>query len=238
MRTSLIGLAGSMMVLASCSDSNGPVDTIELTPDQPGALAVALVSHDALGPDGVGFAAYALSPVREAGIMGEYTAVGIQVNYHYTYTVPGVTHSGTFSSIVGWQGLDPSAATVDRIIAATQFSNSSTFPDSGSVAFGDGASLGSYVDGATGSGYTATSGGFRLTAATFAGTPTSCDQQVLSPIPVTCSYTTGTMTGSFDFTASRTSGGGALTFTQPTTSFELPAIRVTISYSCQCYPDE
>lgn len=238
MRFYPVGLACGMVLLASCSDSNGPVDTIDLTQDQTAALSLALVADGALGPDGVGFAWYALAPVRTAGSMGDYTAIGIQVNYTYTDTVPGQTHTGTVSSIIGWQGLDAAASTVGRIIAATQLSSSPAFPGSGRVEFGDGASVGSYVDAATGSGYTATAGNLDLTGATFTGTLRSCKQGRLTGVVVACSYTTGTMTGDFGFTASRITGGGALTFTQPATPFELPAIRVTISYSCQCYPDE
>lgn len=229
MRRTALALALGITALSSCSsDSSGPNGGTTLTAQQRTALTTALVANGSLGSAAAAFAPFALSQLQQAGTMGAYTAVGLQVKYNIT--AGGQTESGIISSITGWQGLNASAQTVDKIIAASQFSTGSTFPTSGTATFGTDAALGSYFDRSSTSNYLATAGTFNLTGASFGGSNTSCNQ-TSGGVTITCSYSTGTMTGSFGFDASRQTGTGATTFSQPSTSFDLPAVRLTISFT-------
>ena len=213
--------------VAACgSDNNGPSGSVDLTAQQTAALSAALISNGTLGSEAAAFAPFALSQLQSAGSFSGYDAVGVQVNY--TVTAGGTTQSGVMSSIIGWQGLNASAQTVDRIIAASQFSTGGTFPSTVTGSFANSGTIGSYYDRSTASNYLATTGTFNITAATFDGSSKSCDSSS-GGITVTCSYSTGTMTGSFGFSADRANGSGPATFDQAVTSFELPAVRVTIS---------
>lgn len=218
------GIAAS--VAACGSDNNGPSGSVDLTAQQTAALSAALVSNGTLGSEAAAFAPFALSQLQSAGSFSGYDAVGVQVNY--TVTAGGTTQSGVMSSIIGWQGLNASAQTVDKIIAASQFSTGGTFPSTVTGSFANSGTIGSYYDRSTASNYLATTGTFNITAATFDGSSKSCDSSS-GGITVTCSYSTGTMTGSFGFSADRANGSGPATFDQAVTSFELPAVRVTIS---------
>ena len=212
--------------VAACgSDNNGPSGSVDLTAQQTAALSAALVSNGTLGSEAAAFAPFALSQLQSAGSFSGYDAVGVQVNY--TVTAGGTTQSGVMSSIIGWQGLNASAQTVDKIIAASQFSTGGTFPSTVTGSFANSGTIGSYYDRSTASNYLATTGTFNITAATFDGSSKSCDSSS-GGITVTCSYSTGTMTGSFGFSADRANGSGPATFDQAVTSFELPAVRVTI----------
>ena len=213
--------------VAACgSDNNGPSGSVDLTAQQTAALSAALVSNGTLGSEAAAFAPFALSQLQSAGSFSGYDAVGVQVNS--TVTAGGTTQSGVMSSIIGWQGLNASAQTVDKIIAASQFSTGGTFPSTVTGSFANSGTIGSYYDRSTASNYLATTGTFNITAATFDGSSKSCDSSS-GGITVTCSYSTGTMTGSFGFSADRANGSGPATFDQAVTSFELPAVRVTIS---------
>jgi hypothetical protein len=215
------------MFAAACgSDNNGPDGSVDLTEQQTAALTAALVSNGALGTTAAAFAPFALSQLQSAGSFGGYDAVGVQVNY--TVSVAGNTQSGVLSSVIGWQGLNASAQTVDKIIAASQFSTGGTFPSTVTGSFEDSGTLGSYYDRSTASNYVASTGTFNVTSAEFGSGTTNCNSSS-GGVTVTCSYSTGTMTGSFGFTADKTNGTGAATFEQGTTNFELPAVRVTIS---------
>jgi hypothetical protein len=213
--------------VAACgSDNNGPSGSVDLTAQQTAALSAALISNGTLGSEAAAFAPFALSQLQSAGSFSGYDAVGVQVNF--TVTTGGTTQSGVMSSIIGWQGLNASGQTVDRIIAASQLSTGGTFPSTVTGSFGSSGTIGSYYDRSTASNYLATTGTFNIAGATFAGSSRSCDSSS-GGITVTCSYSTGTMTGSFGFSADRANGTGPATFDQAVTSFELPAVRVTIS---------
>lgn len=218
---------GVAAFVAACgSDSNGPDGSIDLTAQQTAALTSALVSNGALGAGAAAFAPLALSHLQSAGSFGGYDAVGVQVNY--TVTTSGVTQSGVLSSVIGWQGLNASAQTVDKIIAASQLSTGGTFPSTVTGSFANSGTIGSYYDRSTASNYLASSGSFNVTDASFGSGTTNCNSSA-GGITVTCSYATGTMTGSFGFAANRTNGSGAATFDQAVTNFDLPAVRVTLS---------
>ena len=225
-RTFAFTCAIAASVAACGSDNNGPDGSVDLTAQQTAALSAALVSNGTLGSEAAAFAPFALSQLQSAGSFSGYDAVGVQVNY--TVSASGTTQSGVMSSIIGWQGLNASAQTVDKIIAASQFSTGGTFPSTVTGSFANSGTIGSYYDRSTASNYLATTGTFNITGATFDGGSKSCDSSG-GGITVTCSYSTGTMTGSFGFSADRANGTGPATFDQAVTSFELPAVRLTIS---------
>jgi hypothetical protein len=229
MRFKFLALScGLAALLAGCGSDNGPDGSIDLTEQQTAALTTALISNGALGTEAAAFAPFALSQLQSAGSFGGYDAVGVQVNY--TVSVGGNTQSGVLSSIIGWQGLNASAQTVDKIITASQFSTGGTFPSTVTGDFATTGTTGTYCDRSTASNYLASTGNFNITGADFSGGTTNCNE-TSGGVTVTCSYTTGTMTGSFGFTADRTNGTGPATFDQTTTNFELPALRVTITVS-------
>ena len=228
MRSRILALScGVAMFAAACgSDNNGPDGSVDLTEQQTAALTTALVTNGALGAAAAGFAPFALTQLQSAGSFAGYDAVGVQVNY--TVSSGGTSQSGVFSSIIGWQGLNASAQTVDKIIAASQFSTGGTFPSTISGSFDQSGTIGSYYDRSTASNYLASTGTFNVTGADFGTGTTNCNSSS-GGVTVTCSYSTGTMTGSFGFTADKLNGTGEATFDQAVTNFELPAIRVTIS---------
>lgn len=228
MRLRILALSCGVAVFAAAcgSDNNGPDGSINLTAQQTAALTTALVSNGALGTTAAAFAPFALSQLHSAGSFGGYDAVGVQVNY--TISASGVSQSGVLSSVIGWQGLNASAQTVDKIIAASQFSTGGTFPSTVTGSFDQSGTVGSYYDRSTASNYLASSGSFNVTGADFGSGTTNCNSSS-GGITVTCSYSTGTMTGSFGFSANRTNGTGATTFDQAVTNFDLPAVRVTLT---------
>jgi hypothetical protein len=227
MRIKALALVCGLAVVAACgSDNNGPDGSTDLSSEETTALTQALVTNGSLGAGAAAFAPFALSQLQSSGKMGDYDAVGVQVNY--TVTVSGQTTSGVLSSIIGWQGLNTTAHTADKIIAASQSSTGGTFPGSITSTFGTAATIGSYYELSTASNYVATTGTFNLTAASF-GTDTHGCNSSSGGVTVTCSYSTGTMTGSFAFEADKFNGSGSATFSQPTTQFNLPALRVTIT---------
>lgn len=153
-------------------------------------------------------------------------AIGVQVIY---------THAGsstTYTGVVGWQGLNTSAKTVDELVTAGGLTATTTPMANGAAAT---------LDGTTGYGvywirnpeatYTTvgagSSGTFTLTSSTFNGAATDC--AAIANV-TSCSYSTGTMAGSFSFTANKSSGTGAATYAQTNVSFSgLPSVKVTIT---------
>lgn len=228
MRIKALALTCGLAVVAACGSDNGPNGSTDLSSEETTALTQALVVNGSLGSSAAAFAPFALSQLKSSGKMGDYDAVGVEVNF--TVTVAGQTTSGVLSSIIGWQGLNTNTQTADKIIAVSQNSTGGTFPPSITGTFGTGATIGSYFDRSTASNYVATTGTFNLTSGTF-GTDTNDCNSSSGGVTVTCSYSTGTMTGNFAFSADKFNGSGAATFNQPTTQFELPALRVTITVS-------
>ncbi len=228
MRFKALALISSLAVVAACGSDNGPGGGTTLTTQETAALTAALTANGALGGEAAAFAPFALSQLHESGSFAGYDAVGVQVNY--TVTAAGNTISGVLSSVVGWDGLNTSANTVDHILAASSFSTGGTFPSTVAGTFGSTGVVGSYYERSTASNYVATTGTFNVTSATFGSGTTNCNSSA-GGITVTCSYTTGTMAGSLGFTANRLNGTGAATFNQSSQNFDLPAVRLTITIS-------
>jgi hypothetical protein len=252
MRTKAFGLLlGAAFTLSACGGDSTSSGGGDLSSSEAQALTTALISSGAVGTEAAAFAPFVFTQLRQTGTMtvdaaaqaaagisrdialsvhsaaGDYQAVGVQVKMSETFQ--GTTSSGVYSGVFGWNGLNTSAspATVDHAISAGAFEDAgTTFPSSGSIDLSQGGSA-SYYDRATGSSYFANSGTVSLTSASFSGSTTNCGG-TYQGTTVDCSYTKGTMKGSFNFTADRVQGTGPDTYTQATTSFDVPAVRFTI----------
>lgn len=244
----LASIAALAVLAAACSkDSSGPSGTT-LSAQQKSVITNALTNLDASTGAGVGvYGAVALQFLNQVGSLGAGSAaavnaaisaslngirattyegaVGIQIVIN-DQTTPA--NSGTFTAVIGWDGLNTSAQTVNEIVFAGVAADGATPPSSGTYSFASTSSpfgLGLYFNRTTGSFYEATTGGFTLSSASFSGGGTSCSQQ-----GVTCNYVTGSMGGSMQFGASLVDGTGPATYTQSTVTFaSLPAVRITLS---------
>lgn len=245
------GLAIIALAVAACEEGGGG----SLTPTEKLQLTNALVnsgSLESIGPAG-GYAPFAIQLLPSIGSLGSGAsaavnhainasitglratsyegAVGVQI----IYNVLGQT--GTFTGVVGWDGFTPGAnATVEEIVSAGAVTSGSTpignisTPIGSSSTGPDRTGYATYFARATQSLYVGTSGTFTVSAQSFSsGTPVNCGIG-LGGTNITCSYVTGTMSGSFNFQANRVSGTGATTYTQSAINFSsLPSVRMTIS---------
>jgi hypothetical protein len=228
MRKLMVALAaGAVLGLGACGDDNGPGG--DLDEQEQAALIQALGTEGMLAP----FAAIPFGPMlgeADVGTMGDFSAVASQVKI----TLVSGEGSETFiyTGITGWQGLDAGANAVERALSIFHTAAGGTFPATIDAEIpGDGASA-FFFDGTTDSHYFPGSDGvFRLTGSSFGATsdcpdvPGSVGAVILSD----CRVATGTMTGSFDFVAGRVDGTGPESHTQANTSFDLPAVQLSIT---------
>jgi hypothetical protein len=233
MRVTTRGLAmlALGLPLVSCgSDITGPPAT---TATQE-AIAAALVDAGILANRVGGLAALALAQVDTTAKLGAFDAVGIQVGWD----VPGVSGGnardvGSFTGIVAWTGLDVAGKTMAEVINIGAGGSAADAFNSGTIAVNQcsGTKCGEalYFKRTPNPGYyEGTSGTFTLQSAPFFN-QTACAAPA-GAAPATCVVARGTMTGTFDFTATLQSSGA--TYTQPATPFtQLPAIQVLITQS-------
>lgn len=227
----LTALVGASALTAACGDDSGPGG--ELDEEEQAALLVALaeagVFTNLATPLAFG-AQFGQSP--EVGEMGDFSAFGNQLLV--TLDFPGTEDDETlvFSSITGFTNLDAGASTVDNAIFAGAISSTSSFPnsiDEASIDQGD--AFGGYYERSTTSRYIANDGQFSLTSATF-GSTEDCENvpPETNGIEITsCTFSTGTMNGDFDFSSQRIAGSGVQTFTQPNLAYSVPAVRLTLT---------
>ena len=254
-RGTAFGLA--VALAAGCSsDSSGGGSS--LTPTEKTALAQALFNSDALeglGP-AAGFAGFIFTQIDQVGSLGAGAqaavnraidasisgvraasyegAIGMQLIY--TVTSGSQSESGTYTGVLGWDGLTVAGAnsTVDEAVSAGAATLSGTTPfSSGTIQLNDAGTstygIGTYYNRATNSAYISTSGTFSLTGTSFGGSSSDCSVSAQG-ITVTCSYILGSMSGSFGFDADQWQGTGPATYTQSTINFaSLPSVRMTIT---------
>jgi hypothetical protein len=147
-------------------------------------------------------------------------AVGVQVSWDF-----GSVDVGWFIGIVGWNGLSVQSQTVSELVAVYGYQmGSSELPPSTDASIGEDLyAAAMYWDGLTT--YHGMSGSALMSGSSFSG-DTDCSQMA-----ITCSYSTGTMNGNFNFVGSDM-GEPADMYTQPLVSFSgLPSVRITISGS-------
>lgn len=85
-----------------------------------------------------------------------------------------------------------------------------------------------YAAPANGGRWRGTEGGFTVDVVNFTGAAEACD--LPEEIDIDCTVETGQISGSFDFVA-QLFGNGGDTYTQPLTTFDLPALRITVNGS-------
>lgn len=229
---------------AGCGGSSGPGGT-DLSQSDALSLSQALATSGALTSGTAGFAPFVLQQVRRVGTMtagqaaplrqghrpglsfsstpvSSFDAVGISVSYTYG------TITGYWVGVVGWAGFNSSAHTVDEVVTATVFNSlAGAFPGTGTYAFDNTDQFGyaTYWTRSPEVLYLASTGSLTLTTIEFSGGGTNCGG-TYGGVTVTCSYTTGTMSGNFAFTGSAEGGG---TWDQSNTTFTLPAVQLTIN---------
>lgn len=244
----LAAIAALAVLTAACSkDSSGPSGGT-LSAQQKAVVTTALTNIDASTGAGVGaYGVVALQFLNQVGDLKAGTAAA--VNAAINASVSGIrsttyegavgiqivisdavtpANSGSFTAVVGWDGLNASAQTVDEVVFAGVIKDGATLPGNGTYSFASSTSpfgLGLYFNRTTGSFYEATSGSFILSSTSFSGGGTSCSQQ-----GITCNYVVGSMGGSMAFGATLVDGTGPATYTQSNVTFAgLPAVRITLS---------
>ena len=247
-------LAGAIM-LAGCGDSTGANG--DLNQDEAEALGAAMLSLDAMGGAASGFGPTIFGQLSSTGTMtttsaalatagivkdlnasiarraDEFTAVGMQVQLNII--MDGQEETGAaITSVFGWSGINTSSNTVDEMVYATAMIGGTSFPSSFTADLDQIEGWAGYAQNAGSSSataFSATSGQFALSSASFGGSE-SCDiDDEQSGLSVDCEMSEGTLRGSFGFTGEGPSGG----YTQPTTTFDLPAIRMVMTMDLDEY---
>lgn len=232
-------LVAAAVVSASCGSSTAP--PTGLTAQEQTALIQAIANSGALTTLGGQVAPIAVPLISSTGTLAvtgggasSYDAVGVEI----VFNIPalGALGTGAFTGVLGWAGYDAGAGTIDQLVSGGAFSlGSTTVPGAGTYAIapqapgqtvGTGAYWNRLAGGASGATYVATDGQFVLSQATFGSSSNNCPG--FDTTKGSCTYTTGTMTGQFNFTG--TLQGGTSTWTQPVTTFTtLPAVKVTLT---------
>lgn len=186
---------------------------------------------------------------HEIGVLDEAVEVGIQmavnsavsssyegaVGVQIGYDVDGI--EGWFSGIIGWNGMGEGGGAISQMVAVYHFDTDSMEPPATlSMTVGiDGHQQGPtaapanhhlatavYWDGTNN--YRGTSGSLDITASTFSGS-SDCSQ-----LSYSCTSSSGTMSGTFEFESQQVVGEG--TWTQVPVSFSgLTAVKLMISQS-------
>lgn len=244
------GTAAALAFAVACGDSSGPGS---FGPAEKTALTNALTASGALAGSPVAtFAGLIISTLEEIGTMSgatssqlardlesgisaalaatSYDGVGVMIDFNIA--VPGSDpFIGAATFVFGWNGLSTTTNNVTEFVSAGLVDIGTATPPSGSRPV-PGTSLvtiatGTYYERATSSQYDATSGTINFTSVNPIGDATAC---VGAPANVTCTFSGGTVSGSFAFEAAKEVGSGPDTYSQSQINFTtLPAIRVTLT---------
>lgn len=135
--------------------------------------------------------------------------------------------------VVAWTGFDAASRTVDQVSVTGAFGTGLGFLQYGSVVvdtisiWGGGAGfswgVARWHNGDNSAWYRGIQGTYLISEAKFGG-----EKKCAPRDSYECRYATGTLTGTFNFTALETSGSA--TYTQSAIVFSVPAIRVTLSW--------
>ncbi len=168
----------------------------------------------------------------EVGRMGQYDGLGSQARITFWDGTSPWTYG--FTRVDGWTDFNSGAGTVSSAVTVDANFMEEPFPASISTIVHPEQSVWGemrayYTAGSTS--YVATEGEFNLGASGFddfencpEDPPEDWDELEF----VSCRYAFGTIAGSFRFDAVRLHGTGDATLTQPSLSFELPAVRLEI----------
>ena len=229
------------LVLSACGDDTGPGGDLSESEQQ--ALVVALSQGGALG---LNFSApfaltTGLAQDADVGTLGTMLAWGGQTLV--TLDEPGAEDDQTlvFTGVTGWSNLNAGNRTVDNAVWASVMSSTSSFPNQiDEAVMVDDQAFGGYWERSTSSQYFANpaEGQFTLATTSF-NSPQECEDipDLGAGISITeCSFAVGTMTGDFDFVADKISGTGVATFTQANIAYDVPAVRLTITFAVEAAP--
>ena len=251
LRRGVTAALAATFVLAACSDDdNGPSNTgTQFTPQEKAALTTAFINSGLLPSTGEeaqlaslllgGIQSYGTitipaslrtggaSGLRLANVAGEYDATGIQ--YLFDISVNGQpAFTGLAAGLVAWSGLDVQAETVDDWINVSAADDQATsFPDQVSGVVPDDVSAEYYLH-STGVFYEGISGNASITQSSFNSSTTDCSMDIQGFGTLNCSYRYGNMKGAFDFVGEPVGVAGE-NVTFASTSYDLPAMRVTLS---------
>ncbi|MBA2626566.1 MAG: hypothetical protein H0U85_00985 [Gemmatimonadales bacterium] len=232
----LTALMLTCAALIGCGSDNGPGGTT-LSTQERGALLGALEKAGLLETGAGAYANFVFAQLRSYGTVSlagatpaAFSATGLQIKLVVT-GAPADDNTFVASGLVGWTGLNIGTQTVDQAVSVGFFNHGAgaDFPTSATASIGSGNGDGSFYIRATNSTYIATDGELTLTSASFGGSSSCRDVPTVPNIPYTCRVSTGTMQGSFSFNATRERGTGAATFSQPLTTFDVPAVRITLT---------
>lgn len=232
-------VAGCVTALASCGDSSGSA----FTQQEKTAVATALLGSGALGASPfAGFAPFAILVVDQLGSIGSPSAgaagaamdaavVAGRASFYeqafgmvvtFEITSQGQTTTGFITGVIGWNGLDAQAQTVDELVTAALVGVDVPTLTSGAYTIESGTAFASYFDGSQA--YFATTGSVDINSS-FGGSIRDCSQSGQG-YTVACSYQAGTMSGQFGFEATGVETG---TYTQDPVTFSVPAVQVNLT---------
>ncbi len=234
-----VAVVMASLVLGACGDESGPGG--DLSESEQEALVVALAQGGALG---VNFTApfaltTGLAQDADIGTLGTMSAWGGQTLVSFDY--PGTEDDQTlvFTGVTGWSNLNAGNRTVDNALWASAISSTSSFPSQiDEAAVGEGDAFAGYWERSTTSQYWASEGQFTLATVSF-NSAQDCENvpELGDGISITeCSYSIGTMTGDFDFVADRVTGSGVTSYTQPSIAYDVPAVRLTMTFAFEDPP--
>jgi len=249
----MLALASACVLLSACGDddNNTPTNTgTQFTAAEKSALGTAFANTGLIPEDPTASELYGVllggvksygritipaalrdaptSGLRLANVDGEYDATGLQYLLNISVNgEPAVV--GLTAGIVAWSGLNVQASTVNDWInigasddTATEFP---TEPISGVVPDEVDAE---YYLASNQMLYEGISGNASIASSSFGSSSTDCSVDIPGVGHLTCGYRYGSMQGSFDFVGAPISGTGEnVTFAN--TSYDLPAVRVTLS---------
>lgn len=228
------------LVLGACGGESGPGGDLSESEQQ--ALVVALAQGGALGVNIAAPLALTTGLAQDAaiGTLGSMSAWGAQALVTLDY--PGTEDDATltFTSVTGWSNLNAGNQTVDNAVWATVITEGG-FPNLINEAImGTDQAFGGYWERSTSSQYWSNPGEGQFTLSTTSfNSASECEDlpDLGNGISITeCSYAIGTMTGDFDFVADKVTGTGVATFTQPNIAYDVPAVRLQITFAVEDLP--
>jgi len=213
------------LLLAGC-DGNGPGGA--LTGEEEASLIAALRAPGLIAAAGPLTFGAVVAQADEIGAAGGQAAIGYQMELRFTGDLVAETIA---IGLLGWTGLNTGTNTIASALMASVERPMSGFPGSVAEPIGPAADgTGVHYVRSSGSIYLADTGTFAMTSASF-GDLAECPEvpDAIAGFAITsCRFATGTMAGTFDFEATRLTGTGAGTFTQPPTSYDVPAVRLAL----------
>lgn len=254
--TSSAAALGIALLAAGCGSTSPGGNG--LTQTQQTALANAIVASNALSSTGAAIAPFIVSVVgntgtlnasvagvlsRSGGINASVTsvdastfdAVGVQIVFTLNLGAGGSV-SGAYSGVVGWVFNSAGNAVTELLTAGaieegsgiTDAPTSGTYPITTDVPANQAVGTAAYWDGTNT--FLGTDGQFVLSSASFGGSSTSCPSvSTGGQGTVTCSYTTGTMGGNFNFSGVNPQNPSS-TYMQSNTTFSgLPAVQISFT---------